>query len=149
MDIHLDNLLGLPNVTVFTCYQKEGFLILELELINQFINCPYCHKSTDNVHQNRPILVRDLSICGQRVYLKIPRRQFDCSNCQKVFTEQLSFRETRRQYTIRYEEYIYEKVKELTVEQVAKNEQLSPRRVDNIFQRIAKRKKKTGDYQNV
>ncbi len=35
MHIHLDNLFGLPNVTVFTCYQKEGFLILELELINQ------------------------------------------------------------------------------------------------------------------
>jgi hypothetical protein len=38
MDIHLDTLLGLPNVTVFTCYQKEGFILLDLELINPGIN---------------------------------------------------------------------------------------------------------------
>ena len=39
MDIHLDTLLRLPNVSVFTCYQKEGFIVLELELINPGINC--------------------------------------------------------------------------------------------------------------
>lgn len=149
MDIHLDSLLKLPNVTVFTCYQKEEFIILELELINPGINCPHCQAYTDNLHQDRPILVRDLSICGQGVYLKVPRRQFNCPHCQKIFSEQLSFLEKRRQYTIRYEEYIYERVKELTVEQVAQNEQLSPKRIEGIFKRIAQLKKKTGDYQNV
>lgn len=69
--------------------------------------------------------------------------------CHKIVTQKNHFREIRGQYTIRYKEYIYEKVKELTVEQVAKNEKLTPRRVDNIFQRIAKRQKKTGDFQKV
>ncbi|MEG4577075.1 transposase family protein [Microcoleus sp. N3A4] len=32
------------------------------------------------MHQNRPILVRDLSVFGRPVYLKIPRRQFYCAN---------------------------------------------------------------------
>jgi type IV secretory pathway ATPase VirB11/archaellum biosynthesis ATPase len=68
MDIHLDTLLRLPNVSVFTCYQEE---------------------------------------------------------------------------------YIYERVKELTVEQVSQNEDLSPERVASIFKRIAQRKKKTGDCQSV
>jgi transposase len=93
--------------------------------------------------------VRDLSICGQGVYLKVPRRQFDCPQCKKISTEQLSFLKMKRQYTIRYEEYIYERVKELTVEQVGQNEQLSSKRVESIFKRIAKRKKKIGDYLNV
>ena len=47
----------------------------------------------------------------------------------------------RRNYTIRYEEYIYERVKELTVEQVGKNEQLTAEQVQNIFSRIEKKKK--------
>jgi hypothetical protein len=55
----------------------------------------------------------------------------------------------RRNYTIRYEEYIYEKVKELTIEQVSKNEQLSAEQVSQIFQRIARSKKKTGETLNV
>jgi transposase len=149
MDIHLDTLLRLPNVSVFTCYQKEGLIILELELINPGFNCPHCSCYTDKLHEDRPILVRDLSICGQGVYLKVPRRQFDCSNCGKISTERLSFIEMGRKYTIRYEEYIYERVKELTVAQVSQNEDLSPKRVEKIFQRIANRKKKTGDYLSV
>lgn len=142
MDFHLDTLLNLPNVTVFTCFKKEGFNILQLNFINTKINCPYCGKSTENIHQNRPILVRDLSIFGTAVYLKIPRRQIYCQSCQKYSTEVLEFVEKGRSYTKRYEEYIYQRVKELTVEQVSNNEQLSGEQVENIFTRIASLKKK-------
>ena len=69
MDFHLDILLNLPNVTVFTCYQKEGFNILQLSLLNDKIKCNYCDNYREDIHQERPILVRDLSICGQEVYL--------------------------------------------------------------------------------
>ena len=55
----------------------------------------------------------------------------------------------RRNYTIRYEEYIYERVKELTVEQVSQNEELTVEQVENIFKRIARRKKKTGELHHV
>ncbi len=133
MDFHLDSILNLPNVTVLTCQQQEGFLILTLEFLNQGTICPHCQTYTDNLHQTRPILVRDLSICGQAVYLKVPRRQFICPHCGQYPTEPLEFLEKRRSYTKRYEEFIYEKVKELTVEQVSHNEQLSPEQVQNIF----------------
>ena len=145
MDIHLDTLLNLPNVTVFTAYQKEGFFILKLELLNSGINCPFCGHYTDKLHQNRPILVRDLAICGQGVYLDVPRRQFNCPHCKKSPTERLPFKEMGRNYTIRYENYIYERVKELTIEQVSENENLSADQVENIFKRIARQKKRLGN----
>jgi transposase len=145
MDFHLDTLLNLPNVTVLTTERKEGFIILKLEFLNEGINCHHCHRYTDNLHQTRSILIRDLSIFGQHVYLQVPRRQFYCQRCKKSPTERLSFMEMKRNYTVRYEQYIYEKVKELTVEQVSKNEQLSPEQVQNIFSRIAAQKKKTGE----
>ncbi len=148
MDFHLDSLLNLPNVTVFTTFQKENLIILKLDLLNQGINCYSCENYTDVVRQNRPILVRDLSICGQGVYLQVPRRQFYCSHCQKSPTERLDFIEMRRNSTIRYEEYIYERVKESTLEQVSHNEQLSPEQVQQIFHRVAERKKKTGETLN-
>jgi transposase len=83
------------------------------------------------------------------VYLQVPRRQFYCPHCKKSPTERLNFLEMRRNYTRRYEEYIYERVKELTVEQVSQNEQLSAEQVDRIFQRVARLKKKTGEPLNV
>ncbi len=55
--------------------------------------------------------------------------------------------ERKRNYTSRYEEYIYERVKELTVEQVSRTEQLSPEQVQNIFSRKASQKKKIGQCQ--
>jgi Helix-turn-helix domain of transposase family ISL3 len=45
-------------------------------------------------------------------------------------------------YTKRYEEYIDEKVKESTVEQVSHNEQLSTEQVKGIFSKMANRKKR-------
>ena len=142
MDFHLDSLLNLPNVTVLSCQRQEGFVILKLDLLNEGITCPHCQGYTDNLHQTRPILVRDLSICGQGVYLQVPRRQFICPHCNKYPTEELDFLEKRRNFTKRYEEYIYEKVKELTVEQVSYNEQLSAEQVQTIFQREASAKEK-------
>ena len=96
MDFHLDSLLNLPHVTVITCQQKEGFIILKLELLNEGIICPHCQTYTDDIYQDRPILVRDLSICGQGVYLQVPRRQFICPHCHKYPTESLDFLEKRR-----------------------------------------------------
>ncbi len=149
MDFHLDTLLKLPNVTVFTCRQKLDCIILQLELLNEEIICPHCQKYTDDINQNRPILVRDLSIFGQAVYLQVPRRQFYCPGCQKYSTERLSWMELGRNSTQRYEEYIYEKVKELPIEQVSKNEGISPEKIEIIFQRMSRIKKKTGEIPNV
>jgi hypothetical protein len=53
MDFHLDSLLNLANVTVFTSSQKEKFILLKLDLLNEGINCPHCQNYTDIIHQNR------------------------------------------------------------------------------------------------
>ena len=89
---------------------------------------------------------------GQVVYLKVPRRQFYCFSCKTSPTEILSWLNKKQRQTNRYQEYIYEKVKELTVKQVSENEKMcvagNPRRsedaVQDIFHKVAQFKKKTG-----
>ena len=66
------------------------------------------------LNQNRPVLIRDLSIFGQPVYWQVPRRQFYGRTCQKYFTESLSFVDWERRYTQRYENYIYQRVQATT-----------------------------------
>jgi hypothetical protein len=60
MNFHLDTLLNLPQITVISCQQQEGFILLKLEFLNEGITCPHCQTCTDNLHQIRPILVKDL-----------------------------------------------------------------------------------------
>jgi len=106
-------------------------------LINESITCPHCNNYTDLVHQTRPILVRDLSIFGRLVYLKVPRCQFYCCECKKSPTESFVWLNNHQRQTNRYQEYIYERVKELTVEQVSQNESIGRDAVQSIFHKIA------------
>jgi len=144
MDFHLDTLLNLPNTVADSYWNTLDAVVVKLQLVNAGINCPNCNQYICHVHQTRPVLVRDLSVFGQVVYLKVPRRQFYCSNCKTSPTESLSWLNKRQRQTNRYQEYIYEKVKELTVKQVSNNEKMSEDAVQDIFHKVAKFKKKTG-----
>jgi transposase len=143
----LENLLNLPKVGIRNVIQEgiEAFLILSCQ--EEKVKCNYCGSLTDELHQTNNILIRDLSISGQRVYLKVPRRKFYCKQCQRFFTENLEFMEAGRKYTVRYEEYIYERVNVSSVEQVKRDESLSWDQVNGIYQRQCERKKK--DWQGV
>lgn len=110
MDFHLDTLLKLPNVTVESCPQQPNEVYLKLHFLSEEASCPHCQKLSEEIHQTRPILIRDLSVFGQTTYLKVPRRQFYCQNGQRYFTEALPFVAPGRQYTMRYEESIYQQV---------------------------------------
>jgi transposase len=144
MDIHLDTLLKLPNATVESCTQQDKEVYLKLRLLNQEASCPHCKQLSSELHQDRPILIRDLSIFGQAAYLKVPRRQFYCCDCQGYFTESLTFMDAGRQYTRRYEEHIYQQVQLSTIEQVSRVEQLSFERIQGIFKHQYAQKKTQG-----
>ncbi len=125
MDFHLDTLLNLPNITVESCTHQERQVDLRLRFLTEKSDCPHCQNSSDELHQNRPILVRDLSVFGKVVYLNVPRRQFYCRECQRYFTERLSFVNWERRSTQRYEDYIYQRVQNTSIEQVSREEELS------------------------
>jgi transposase len=140
----LENLLNLPKVSIRNVIQegKEAFLVLNCE--EEEVKCNYCGSLSDELHQTNNILVKDLPISGQTVYLKVPRRKFYCKECQRFFTENLEFMEAGRKYTVRYEEYIYERVNVSSVEQVKREESLSWDQVHGIYQRQCEGKKKSG-----
>lgn len=144
MDFHLDNLLNLPNIVADSYSSTLDAIVVKLQLVNAGINCPNCNEYICHVHQTRPVLVRDLSVFGQVVYLKVPRRQFYCFNCKTSPTEILSWLNKKQRQTNRYQEYLYKKVKELTVKQVSENERMSEDAVQDIFHKVAQFKKKTG-----
>lgn len=133
MNLHLDTLLKLPNITVESCVHQENEVYLNLRFLSETAACPHCEKLSSELHQNRSILIRTLSVFGQATYLKVPRRQFYCRDCQRRFTEVLAFGGAGRQYTQRYEEQIYQQVQLSSIEQVGRLERLTFDRVQGIF----------------
>lgn len=138
MNLNIENLLNLPKIKIVGGGQISDFYALQVQFINEGINCPHCEKYLDVVHQIRHILVRDLSISGMEVYLKVPRRRFYCRQCQKYTTEQVTWLDSKQLLTNRYKEYIYAAVKDLTVEQVSRTEKLGSKKVQKIFNELSK-----------
>jgi hypothetical protein len=62
MDFHLDTLLNLSNVVADSYSSILDAIVVKLQLVNARINCPNCNEYISQVHQNRSVLVRDLSI---------------------------------------------------------------------------------------
>lgn len=145
MSFDIEYLLDLPGIRVETCTQVEGKVFLGLSIASEGIVCHNCQTYTDKLHQNRPILVRDLSVFGRTVYLKIPRRQFYCPSCQRYPTEKIDFLDFKRRHTQRYEQNIYERVQQSSMEQIGREEGLSYDEVKGIFDWVMKLKKKTGN----
>jgi len=145
----LDSLLNLPGITVEGSVQVEGYTCLQVKLLARGINCPHCQKLTQELHQTSSILIRDLPTFGKPVYLKLPRRRFYCCKCQRYSTEKLEFIDWRRPHTQRYEANIYQRVQSSSVEQIGREESLSPTEVQGIFNWVSnQRKKKIGGQLN-
>jgi transposase len=145
MSFHLDYLLDLPGISIETSTCIENHFAFQVRILADGINCPHCGQFTEELHQNRPMLVRDLSTFGKAVYLKVPRRQFYCSICQRYSTETLSWLDRKRRHTQRYEKYVYERIKVSTVEQVSREEGLGVEEIKGIFNHVNAQKKNTWD----
>ncbi|MBW4635893.1 MAG: transposase family protein [Iphinoe sp. HA4291-MV1] len=142
MNIRLTHLLNLPGIAVESCNSSQDSVSFQLRVLAKGTYCPYCRKYTEELHQSRPIVVRDLPLHGKEVYLKLPRRQFYCRLCQRYITERLQFIDWRRKYTQRYEENIYAQINHVNIEQICQQQRLAVEQVKNIFNHINQKRKK-------
>src|SRR4030066_1663699 len=142
----LTELLNLPNVKVVH-YQLVG-----QNRINLFVEstlpaalCPNCQQASTNLHdQSDPQMLRDLSIWDRRCWLRLTPRRFKCATCQNTFVERLAWREPERDYSLRYEQHIYQRARKEPITQVSKDENLSEEAVQGIFVRWAKKRSPNG-----
>lgn len=140
MHLHLTHLLNLPGVIVESFTDSEDLICFRLSFLAEGIECPHCRNYTEELHQVRPIMVRDLPAFGKKVYLHLPRRQFYCKACQRYSTERLDFIDWRRRYTHRYEQSIYEQANNSSIEIVSQKQQLSCEEVKSIVRSVSKKK---------
>jgi len=138
----LTELLDLPNVRVIH-FQLVGShrLNVVVESTMEAAICPQCQQLSLIVHdQGESQMIRDLPIWNRRCWLSYRPRRFDCATCDTTFVERVAWREPGLDYTVRYEQAIYEKVRRESVAQVAQDERLSEDIIQGIFERWAKKR---------
>jgi hypothetical protein len=118
-------------------------------LINEGITCPHCNNYTDLVHQTRPnFSERFIDFWQVGLFKSTSPVSSIVVNVKNPQQNHLLGSIISQRQTNRYQEYIYERVKELTVEQVSQNESIGRDAVQSIFHKIAQLKKKTGECLN-
>lgn len=149
----LSLLLGLPGmvVTEYALEKQDGREILHIfcHHEHEVAQCPRCGQISQDLHEARDRCVRHLDIWGKTTYVHFPSRRFDCTHCQKPFTEALSWIEAKRRESSAYELYVYEQCKHTDIQAVTEREGLHPETVRLIFGRWAKRAEKKQIRQTV
>ena len=129
----LTQLLAIPNYKVVGVEMTEDTIILDIQSTLRGVECPRCGAHCTNLHENHPRTVRDLPISGKACYLRFIRRRFFCSHCRDPFSESLSFVQERRDYTKRYQAWIFHQVKENNITAVQRLESLTYDQIESIF----------------
>jgi len=129
----LTQLLSIPNYKVVGVEMADDIITLDIESTLDGAECPRCDTYCTDLHENHPRTVRDLPISGKVCYLRFVRRRFFCSHCRSPFSESLSFVGERRDYTKRYEAWIFHQVKENNITAVQRLEGLTYDQIESIF----------------
>ncbi len=75
----MTDILNLPGFIVKDYgFIDEVGIVLSLENILTTVRCPHCGSSTDKLHQNNFLTIRDISWGEQKIYLKVNRRVMRC-----------------------------------------------------------------------
>ena len=134
----LTQLLAITNYQVIATDIGEDTITLEIQSMCQSVACPFCGQQTDSLHERHRRTVRDLPISEKPCYLHFDRHRFFCHDCNRVFSESLDFVQGRRDYTNRYQDWIFHQVKENNITVVQRAEALTYDQIESIFFHEAK-----------
>jgi transposase len=143
----LSELLGIAKLRVTgTEFIGAEQIKLIVESIDEASICPECRQISIQVHGLcDELLIHDLAYGERRCYLNYRARRFRCGTCNKTFVERVAWKRPEVSYTLRYENYIYQRACKEPVSQIAEEEGLSEESVQAIFEYRAKKRLRHGD----
>ena len=108
--------------------------------------CSVCGQQGERMHIYGTRRVRDLNLAHARVDLVVPNRKLRCGNCRTIRTEGHEFLAPYRRYTLRFEQYVADLCRHLTIKHVADHVGLSWHAVKEIDKRRLEREVGTACY---
>ena len=143
----LSELLGIAKLRVTgTEFTGAEQLTLIVESTDEAGMCPACRQVSIKLHGwCEAQLIRDLAYGARRCYLSYRARRFRCEHCNRTFVERVAWKRAEVSYTLRYEDYLYERARKAPVRQIGVEEGLSEETVQAIFEYRAKKRWRHGD----
>jgi transposase len=105
---------------------KNGDYIITVESTRNNAICQHCGRRITKFNgHNREIELRHLPILGQRVYIRLRPKRYECLNCGgKTTTQKLAWHESKSPHTKAYDRHLMLTLINSTVEDVSRKEDL-------------------------
>lgn len=127
-------LLEMEDIIISDLTSSNTEIHISFSLPRKVCTCPHCQGLTDQVHDYRTSVIKDLPIMGKHTFLHYRKRRYHCPHCGKHFYEPFSFVAKHCRTTTRLLFYgIYLLSERQSVRSVARLLQLSD---SSIFRRL-------------
>lgn len=135
----LNRLLGLDEFRVIGIEYDDRLtcIVVLCEHVWDVAVCPRCQQLSDQVHQYHRRVVRDVAWAGHVCYLEFSARRFKCAHCRRPFTEVMEAIRPHSRCTRRYEQYLCEQLRDMSIQRVSRQEQLGYKQVEGLYYRWA------------
>jgi transposase len=141
-------IFGFYKVYFLTFFYKPKKLFIELKTKPDYITCPKCGGTDIIFYGKKKRIFRDLSISNRQFYVIYHRQRIRCSRCG-VISEHLPFADDYSHYTRRFERYVFDLCRMMTVSDVSSHLQLSWDVVKEIEKKYLKKKYRKPNYKNL
>lgn len=111
MNSNITSLFKIPGFRVSDIQIEGDNIVITAKKRSKTANCPLCNKRSKKIHDHLKIQrILHMNLSLQKVYLSLQKRRFRCDNCQKTFTESLSFLRKRSRKSIFVEQEALERL---------------------------------------
>jgi len=124
-------------------------LRLWIESTSPLHRCRRCGTRCTKAYDHAVRELRDLSISGRRVYLRVSQWRVDCPVCRAIVSEELDLCEPGQRLTRRYEQYLAHLCQVLPTQAVADLEQLSWSTVRHLDRKYLEKRQQAQCLENV
>ena len=101
MNKNIISLLKIPGFIVTDVQMEKEEIVIYAKKRSKTARCKTCNKRSHKLKDYRPpSKILHMMLCNQKVYLVFKKRRFKCEDCQKLFTEQISFLESYQRASI-------------------------------------------------
>lgn len=137
-----EKLLGLQDIEIEKIDNFYDSIHIYCHLKRKSHKCPCCGQSTDNIHDYREQVIKDIPAFGKHLFIHLKKRRYRCS-CGKRFQEENTFLPRYHRMTNRLSAYVMDKLRtEVSFSMIAREVNLSVTKVIRIFDLVSYSPKK-------
>jgi transposase len=126
--------LDLPGFHIVSQLQQEdGSLEVHIRATKDQETCPSCQRACRKIHDTCSRVKRDIALRSYQVRLVLSTRRFRCTACRRTFTETENICGKYKRTTRRLRAYLAQQASARPLAQVAEQEQVGPRFVQECL----------------